>query len=184
MFAFFVWEKTRHYFNYVIYYQQEIFLFKEKIMEFKLFSNIFIKKREDYSWLFSMANRYKDDVDLPMNIWLDEAEEYKEGGHSKRIKFQMNHANRIQKENLASMTLDGKIVKETYKEKKSELDSKDIKEVSNFVKNNSYALDKLADQMIRCSDFDKIMIKGGKEASESEIARLKEDTDKYIKIRS
>ena len=153
-------------------------------MKFRLFSNIFMKKRGDYSWLFSMANRYKDDVDLPMNIWLDEAEEYKEGGHSKRIKFQMNHVNRIQKENLASMTLDGKVVKETYKEKKSELDSKDIKEVSNFVKNNSYALDKLADQMIRCADFDKIMIKGGKEASESEIARLKEDTDKYIKIRN
>ena len=37
-----------------------------------------------------MANVRKKQTGLPVNIWIDEAETYKKGKHSKFIKFQMD----------------------------------------------------------------------------------------------
>ena len=131
-------------------------------------------------WIYSMANRHKRETGLPVNIWLDEGKEYIDGKHGKRIKFQTNYGNSVQKNNLASMKLNGDVVEETYDKTVSEINKHDINEVSNFVKNNSYALDKLADELIYSSDFDKVMIKGGEPASPEQIAEQKRMVDEII----
>lgn len=41
--------------------------------------------------LFEMANFYKEDLDLPVNVWLDENKTYLLGKYGKRIKFQINY---------------------------------------------------------------------------------------------
>ena len=42
-----------------------------------------------------MANKNKSETLLPMNIWIDENQTYIKGRHSKRVKFQLDHGNRI-----------------------------------------------------------------------------------------
>ena len=39
-----------------------------------------------------MSNKSKAQTKLPMNIWIDENQTYIKGRHSKRVKFQLNHA--------------------------------------------------------------------------------------------
>lgn len=135
---------------------------------------------ESSSWIYSMANIRKRRSGLPMNIWVDENKEYIKGGHGKRIKFQINHVDSIQEQFLASVTLDGKIVKETYDNKKSELNTKDLRQVINFVLNNTYALSVLSDgEVFDIGDFLEVMIPGGKPATAEQI---EEQHQKVLKI--
>ena len=55
--------------------------------------------------LFEMANYYKEDLELPVNIWLDENETYKFGKHEKRIKFQINYMDKIREEYMCQRKL-------------------------------------------------------------------------------
>lgn len=128
--------------------------------------------------IYSMANLNKRGSGLPVNLWLDENKYYIRGGHSKRIKFQMDYGNNINEEHMASMTLDGEVIWSTYS-KTSELKSKDIKKVSNFVKNNQYALSHLADNEIGTFDFFQLMIQGGEPAT---VERIQEQIDAVNKI--
>lgn len=52
--------------------------------------------------------------------------------------------------------------------------------MQNFVKNNSYALDKVADQDIFMDQFDVVMIKGGELVSQSQIDELKKKVDEFV----
>ena len=135
------------------------------------------------NWIYSMANRHKPETGLPVNIWIDEAKEYLDGGHAKRLKFQINHANVVQKHNLATMTFEGKVIMTHGMESNYELDDDDIKAVRNFMNNNLYALDKLADEIIYSSEFDKVMIRGGKRATEQQIEEQKKAVDNIISLR-
>lgn len=131
-------------------------------------------------WIYSMTAYHRKETGLPVNIWLDEAKEYLNGSYPKRIKFQIDYAKDVERETLASMTLDGNIIKDTYNFELSELNEKDIEMISNFVKNNAYALDKLADELIYSSDFDKVMIKGGEKATSEQIENQKIQVDEII----
>ena len=132
------------------------------------------------SWIYSMANIRKRRSGLLVNIWVDENKEYIKGGHGKRIKFQINHADSVQEQFLASITLDGKIVKETYDNKKSELNSKDLRQIIHFVLNNAYALNVLSDGgVFDIGDFLDVMIPGGKLATSEQI---EEQHQKVLKI--
>lgn len=132
-----------------------------------------------------MANYYAEDLDLPVNLWLDEAETYKKGKHSKRIKFQINYMDKIHDEYMCPMTLDGEIPSKIYKKlsKSSEwrITTRDLLRVKNFVINNSYALDFLVDQMIKRSQFDKLVIKGGNFASDEEVDRQVQLVNELLK---
>ena len=66
-------------------------------------------------------------------------------------------------------------------EKECEVFTKDLRQVSNYVLNNSYALDKVADEEIFMEDYDEISIKGGKLASEKEIDNLIKEVHARIK---
>ena len=129
--------------------------------------------------LVSMANYRGYKIGLPMNLWIDEGKEYIRGRHSKRIKFQMDYAQAMHEWNLASMTLDGNVVQDTLSDE-SILTAKDIKAVSNFVKNNSYALDKLADYEIFDDEWKEVMIKGGNPATQEQIEEQKRRVDEFI----
>lgn len=123
--------------------------------------------------LFEMANYYKEDLDLPVNVWLDEGETYKLGKHGKRIKFQINYMDKIREEYMCPMELNGEIPYKIYKKvskfKDWEISTRDLERIRNFVINNSYALDFLADQKIRRKQFDNLVIKGGNFASDEEV---------------
>lgn len=129
--------------------------------------------------LVSMANYRGFKIGLPMNLWIDEGKEYVRGKHSKRVKFQMDYAKAMHEWNLASMTLDGNVVEDTLSDQ-SVLTAKDIKAVSNFVKNNSYALSKLADYEIFDDEWKEVMIKGGEPATQEQIEQQRIDVDNFI----
>lgn len=78
------------------------------------------------------------------------------------------------------MTLDGKIVDETYNVEESELTAKDLRKVSNFTKNNAYALSKVADFEITDDEFEFVIIKGGEPATDEQIQNQIEMVDKFI----
>ena len=138
------------------------------------------KKEEDLIYIYSMANRRPYQTGLPVNIWIDEKQGYKDAGHWKRIKFQLNHGSRIVNQPEASMDLNGNVIADTYDKTVSEISKREIREVSNFVKNNQYALERVADGDIFMDQFDDIMIKGGKPATKEQIEEQKIMVDQFI----
>ena len=134
----------------------------------------------DQDVIYSHANLNKRGSELPVNLWLDENKYYLRGKHAKRIKFQMDYGNKINDRNMASMTLDGNVVWNTYDEQSSEINMKDIRQVSNFVKNNAYALNCLSDNIIGTYDFFQVMIKGGELATKEQIEEQKRLIDEIM----
>ena len=125
-----------------------------------------------------MSNKRKELTQLPMNIWIDESMTYIDGGHSKRIKFQLDKGNKFNKHNCASMDLDGNI--QPPNADLGELKSKDIEQVRNFVLNNKYVLEHVADEDIWLDEIWPSMIMGGEPASYEEISKLNLKVDELI----
>ena len=98
--------------------------------------------------LHEMANRRKRQTKLTVNIWIDENGSYRDGGHAKRIKVQMNYGEKMQNQPFCRMNLYDEIIEDTFDKKECEVSTKDLRKVSNYVLNNSYALDKVADEYI------------------------------------
>lgn len=132
-----------------------------------------------------MGNCRPDNTGVPVNIWIDETEMYKKGKLGKHIKFQINRKVRIQPDNACPMTLDGKIPEKAWKKaqkrKEFSLTPDEIDSIRNFVVNNAYALDKVADQLMWLDEFWNIRIRGGGKATDEEIQELKNKTDEYVK---
>ena len=124
-----------------------------------------------------MSNKRKDLTHLPMNIWIDEAQTYLDGGHSKRVKFQLDTGNKFNKHNIGSMDLDGNL----HCSDIGELSVSDINQLRNFVLNNKYALDKIADNDIWIDEIWGSMIMGGEPASYSDIQKLNLKVDELIR---
>ena len=125
-----------------------------------------------------MANKSKAQTKLPMNIWIDENQTYIKGRHSKRVKFQLNHANRINLHAFGSMDLDGNLHPDDLDI--GELSKDDIKQLRNFVINNKYALEHVADNDIWLDEIWPSIIKGGETASFEEIQKLNLKVDELI----
>lgn len=153
--------------------KSEVFYFKE----YDMYLN-----EEDDNVIYSMANRRPYQTGLPVNIWIDEKSSYKNSGHWKRIKFQLNRGLKAYNQPEASMDLSGNVVKDTFNKALSEISINDIKQISNFVKNNSYALEKVADEDIFMDQFDIVMIKGGELASQEQLNEQKNKVDEFIKL--
>lgn len=155
------------------YFRAEISEIKEKLEEKALF--------QENLHLQEMANVRKKQTGLPVNIWIDEAETYKKGKHSKRIKFQIDKSLNF-KEPTCPMLLDGTIPEKVWKKMQDQcsISKSEIKEIQTFVTNNAYALDKLADQLIWKEDFFELMIRGGDKASKEQIEILQKKTDEAI----
>lgn len=124
-----------------------------------------------------MANKNKAQTQLPMNIWIDENQTYIKGRHSKRVKFQLDHGNRMNLSRSGSMDLDGNL----HCTDIGELSQDDIKALRNFVLNNKEALNHIADNDIWLDDIWPDIIKGGEPASFEEIRKLNLKVDELIK---
>ena len=125
-----------------------------------------------------MANKNKAQTQLPMNIWIDENQTYIKGRHSKRVKFQLNHANRINLHAFGTMDLDGNLHPSNLD--LGELSQDDIKQLRNFVLNNKYALAHVADNDLWLDEIWPSIILGGEPASFEEIQKLNLTVDELI----
>ena len=132
--------------------------------------------------VYEMANRWQDDTLLPMIIWIDETQSYLDGHHGKRVKFQLDTSGKLKKgrEHLGSMDLDGKIHNPKSLTKLRGLSSNDLNQLRNFVLNNKYALEHIADMDIHIGQIWSDIIKGGEPASFEEIQKLNLKVDELI----
>ena len=125
-----------------------------------------------------MSIKNKAKTHLPMNIWIDEAQTYLKGGHSKRIKFQLNHSNKMNLTEFGTMDLDGNLHPDNLDI--GELSTSDIKQLRNFVLNNKYMLEHVADAELWLDDIWPYVILGGETASFEEISKLNLKVDELI----
>lgn len=127
-----------------------------------------------------MSNKNKAKTHLPMNIWIDEAQTYLKGGHSKRVKFQLNHANRMNLNEFGTMDLEGNLHPSDLDI--GELSQNDIEQLRNFVLNNKYMLERVADSDLWLDDIWPFVILGGDPASYEEITKLNLKVDELVEL--
>lgn len=102
--------------------------------------------------LGEMATLRKNRSGLPVNLYLDDAQSYKKGGHWKRIKFQADKGNSPNTRDMIPMSIEDEpriMAGASY----TKLSSADIEKVRNFVKANKELLLKLADFEIDFPEF-------------------------------
>lgn len=131
--------------------------------------------------LYEMATLRKKDSKLPVNLYIDDSLSYQRSGHSKRIKFQTDKGDRPNtRSNFSSMTLDGEVVESTFL-KSTDLSSKDIQKISNFVKNNSKCLSLVSDMEMEFSDFKSyFMIEDSDLISDEQKEKLQNEINEYL----
>lgn len=129
--------------------------------------------------IHEMANKWRKETRLPMNIWLDESQTYLRGRHSKRIKFQLNTSDKLKPDFVGSMDFDGNIFPRTLEITK--LRRRDLEQLRNFVHNNRHALEMLADMKVWLASIWDDMIKGGNLATEEQVQALNVKVDKAAK---
>lgn len=118
--------------------------------------------------------KYK--TELPVNVLIDENGAYRlTGENEKFVLFQLNGKDKSIDQPMGTMYLSGEL--------KDDLcyDKDEIEKVRNFVINNSYAIEKVADQDLFMDQFEKVLIKGGKIVSRSRIDIFKQETDWFVK---
>ena len=135
-------------------------------------------KIDESELVCEMSIKNKAKTHLPMNIWIDEAKTYLKGGHSKRIKFQLNHSNKMNLTEFGTMDLDGNLHPDNLDI--GELSTSDIKQLRNFVLNNKYMLEHVADAELWLDDIWPYVILGGETASFEEISKLNLKVDELI----
>lgn len=122
--------------------------------------------------LQELANYRKRDTGLSMNIWIDGYQTYRKGKHYKKLKFQINKSNNIQKNNFGTISLYNCEIIDLQKLKRKndfDLSENDIKGLKNFVKNNLFALNQIEDDILTESEFLSVIIKGKELADEETI---------------
>ena len=118
-----------------------------------------------WPWTFLSSS----ETGLPCIIWVDESSYYEHGNYTLSIKVQLDHSDIDNKDNLASVTMNGEFVKKTLSGKDDQLNADDKMAVRNFVKNNLLPLQFLADEKINIYDFKGKAIKGGSPATQEQI---------------
>ena len=124
------------------------------------------------------ANKWQEETQLPMNIWIDEVQSYVNGGHPKRIKFQLDKSSKLNPRTFGSMDLNGGLHPSNLDI--GELHTGDLTQLRNFVHNNRYALEHIADQEVRIYQIWSDIIKGGEMASDEAIAALNRKVDEIM----
>jgi hypothetical protein len=127
-----------------------------------------------------MSNLRKALTGLPMNLWIDDEGWYKESGHYKRIKFQLDHDKKLNHNLLSDMDLNGVI--RVKLPKKVALDNKSLRQLSCWVRNNKYALELLADARIWLTDIIPYLIRGGELATEEQKEKLRMKCDELLEL--
>ena len=134
--------------------------------------------------LKEIANYRKWDTGLPVNIWIDDSKSYLNEKHSKKLNFQINYANKIQKNNYATISLiDNKVVNpdKLLKKHNCKVNKETLTSVENFCQNNNFALCAISDSIISESDFFSVIIKGKELKSPEDIEAAKLKTQDIIR---
>jgi len=121
--------------------------------------------------ILEMSNKKQRLTGLPVNIWIDENKFYLKGKHSKRVKFQLDNSEKFNIDNTASIDLNG--VMHPEHPKRFRISQFDLRCVKNWVLNNRYALDLVADVLLDLDDIFPYLIKGGETASPERIEELR-----------
>ena len=140
------------------------------------------KDTREKDLVYEMANRWQDDTLLPMIIWIDETQSYIDGHHGKRVKFQLDTSERLKRGSgdLGSMDLNGKIWEPKSQARLRRLSASDLTQLRNFIHNNKYALEHIADMNIHIGQIWSDIIKGGELASNEQISALKAKVDELL----
>ena len=103
-----------------------------------------LRENQKYAHLMEMSVLRKHETGLPVNIWVDEGQTYKLGGHWKRIKFQDDKADHPDSNSMIPMSIseNPKVNVKNYK-----LPEQDINLIKQFVKINLDILLKLGDSI-------------------------------------
>ena len=121
-----------------------------------------------------MMWKEKEYTGLPMNIAIDDGYAYDlQQLPFKQVAFQMDTDENLNKENWNAMGMDGTLCDPDI----GELQESDLAQLRNFVRNNRYALEHIAENDLYSEDqIDGDLIMGGAEA----IAELKRKADEII----
>ena len=153
-----------------------------------------MKKPKNFRRTFWLMSEYWPGMTgLPMYIWLDTCQEYKDKHHEIWVEFQINTHPEHELWNLCPMTLDGDIPEDKASilaDADCDLDEEDLEQLQNFVLNNKVALKHLADGDISSFEFQDILIPGGVEVTAvrkrrqiREIRKIMEETAEYYRKR-
>ena len=110
-----------------------------------------IKKRHPLEFTTKLTG---PETGLPVNVYLDDAQDYIYNCHPKRVIFQGDYEHDVNWENLFFMTISKDDPQVNAKQlRKLKLPAKDIEAIKTFVKNNAELLDELADEKVDWTPF-------------------------------
>lgn len=140
--------------------------------------------QEDGEVLLEMSNRWQEETLLPMIIWIDESQTYKNGKHGKLIKFQLNSSDNLNRIPWGEIDFSGKNhLKKSTPKHAVRLSAEQTTQLRNFVSNNKVALEQLADTTIRIHEIWNDIIKGGNPAFPELIQALNDKVAAQVAAR-
>ena len=126
---------------------------------------------------FETRMMWKGRTGLPMNVAIDDGYAYDvQQLPSKQIAFQMDTDGRGHMDNWNAMGLDGTLCDPNI----GKLQEGDLTQLRNFVRNNRYALERIAENDLFSDQITNDLIPGGEAATEEVIAALKRKVDAVI----
>ena len=126
---------------------------------------------------FETRMMWKDYTGLPMNVAIDDGYAYDfQQLPSKQVAFQMDTDENLNKDNWNAMGLDGTLCDPDI----GELEESDLTQLRNFVRNNRYVLERIAENDLYSDQIANDLILGGEAASGKAVAGLNRKVDDVI----
>lgn len=128
---------------------------------------------------FETRMMWKGQTGLPMNVAIDDGYAYDvQQLPFIQVAFQMDTDDHGNMDNWNAMGLDGTLCDPDI----GELQESDLAQLRNFVRNNRYALERIAENDIFSDQIADDLILGGAAASEEAIAELKRKVDEFMAL--
>lgn len=126
---------------------------------------------------FETRMMWKGHTGLPMNVAIDDGYAY-DIQHLPfiQVAFQMDTDDHGNMDNWNAMGMDGTLCDPGI----GELQDSDLVQLRNFVRNNRYALERIAENDLFSDQIASDLILGGEAASEEEIVELKRKVDEVM----
>ena len=126
---------------------------------------------------FETRMMWKEYTGLPMNIAIDDGYAYDlQQLPFKQVAFQMDTDENLNKDNWNAMGLDGTLCDPDI----GELEESDLTQLRNFVRNNRYVLERIAENDLYSDQIANDLILGGEAASGEAVAGLNRKVDDVI----
>lgn len=126
---------------------------------------------------FETRMMWKEYTGLPMNIAIDDGYAYDlQQLPFKQVAFQMDTDENLNKDNWNAMGLDGTLCDPDI----CELEESDLTQLRNFVRNNRYVLERIAENDLYSDQIANDLILGGEAASGEAVAGLNRKVDDVI----